>query len=126
MKNHSCFWVFILLLATACQESKRETYVREAKEYTAMCPIALDEVTTIDSMTYDAERNAFVYHYTLGTPLIADGNGLKAELCRELQNSPDMLPYMKDSVTFIYRFRYPLIADTLLVVEITPSLYLCP
>ncbi len=126
MKKYFCFLAFILLLTTACIESKRETYVQEAKEYTAMCPMALDEKTTIDSMTYDAERNAFVYHYTMGTLLIADGESLKVELCQELLNSPAMLPYLKDSVTFVYRFHYPLVADTLLLVEVTPSLYLCP
>lgn len=97
----------LLLSATGCrQESKTERYMREARQLTAQCPMVLDACTQMDSLTYDKEGHRFTYSYTVtnvhDSLLLMQQAELREQLLQRLANSPEMRPYMEDSMNFCY------------------------
>lgn len=117
------------MLATACkQETKAERYAREAREVSAQCPMALDICTTMDSMTYAKADNSFSYHYTVSSVsdslLLAQRDELELQTLGQLQNAPEMRPYIEDRMTFRYIYRSSETGNPLMEFVFTPEIYL--
>lgn len=101
---------FALILASAChKETKAERYTREARETTAQCPMAIDANTVMDSMTYTSATHCFTYYYKVSgladSVLLANEPIFRQQIYERLLNSPDMLPYIQDSLSFRYVYR---------------------
>ena len=101
---------FVLIFASSChKETKIERYAREARETTAQCPMAIDANTVMDSMTYTFDTHCFTYYYKVrgvsDSILIANKEFYRQQILDCLLNSLDMLPYIKDKVSFRYIYR---------------------
>ena len=103
-------FAFVQMLVSACRkETRTERYAREARETTAQCPMAIDANTVMDSMVYMTDTHCFTYYYKVyGVPdsiLIANKEFYRRQILDRLLNSPDMLPYIQDKVSFRYIYR---------------------
>ena len=103
-------WIILFLFATclvACQESLEERCARETKEYTRKnCPIAVDEFTTQDSLSYNATTNTIHFYYSIS----GDTDKLKLPVVRtillnELRNTTNFKIYKDDGFTLAYTSR---------------------
>lgn len=94
------------IIAGCNNMSKAERYAKEATELNKQCPRALDEFTTMDSVHYLGDLNRFTYYYSVhglaDSILIAQKENLELQLFEQLINSPDMRPYITDSISFQY------------------------
>lgn len=98
---------FMLMFTSSChKETKAERYAREARETTAQCPMAIDANTVMDSMTYTIDSHCFTYYYKVqgvsDSILIVNKEIYRQQILDRLLNSPEMLPYIKDKVSFRY------------------------
>ena len=104
------FPLLILLLCISCNmETKAERYAREARETTALCPMAIVEVTVMDSLTYTPDTHCFTYYYKVSgiedSLLRANEESFRRQIIDLILNSTDMIPYVQDGMTFRYVYR---------------------
>lgn len=102
--------IFVQMLASSClRETKNERYAREARETTAQCPMAIDANTVMDSMTYTLDTHRFTYYYKVrgvsDSILIVNKEFYRQQILERLLNSPNMIPYIEDKVSFRYIYR---------------------
>ena len=105
----ACFF----LCLTSCQESKKERFTREAREYTERnCPqrITADGTIILDSLVYD-DSNTMTYYYSV----VSDSSQI--ELLREEQeelrknirsgiiNSVELKHVKEERVTIVHNYR---------------------
>ena len=104
-------WLFVIftVLFSACQESLEERCAREAKEYTRKnCPVKLDNTTTLDSMTFEAETHTLHYYYRLTG--IADNDSILkfidviGMLKNEVKNTTSLRVYKENNYRFAYTY----------------------
>ncbi len=110
MKKHIIAILLLGMAMAGCNKmSKDERYAKEAAEECKKCPRALDEFTTIDSVSYIPELNRFAYYYSVSgvedSLLTAQKEELELQLFELLTNTPDMHSYIADSVSFQYIYR---------------------
>ncbi len=104
-----------MLMATAlafcaCQESIDQRFAREAKEYTEKkCPIAVDPVTRLDSVTYNILTRTRTEYYTLhgeaDDVAIIKGLKLNEVLLQQFKNAPVFKDYRQEGCNYrcVYR-----------------------
>ena len=106
------YWIIaiIALVFTACQESLEDKCERDAKEYTRKhCPVAMDDYTTIDSLTFERATHTIHYYYTLTG--VADEEKVIKEidavntLKKSLKNSTSVKTYKDNKYRFAYTYR---------------------
>ena len=116
--RHSLFilhWSFFILLAvvsSSCTESFQDRCRREAKEYTELqCPRPVGEDIILDSMTYVAEPQGFIYHYRitgdLDNPDILTDEALAPVIegmRQSLRENITLRTYKEHGLTFTYRY----------------------
>lgn len=107
--RRACLCSILLFIAACHKETKAERYAREAKETTAQCPMTMDVNTTLDSMTYSVTNHRFTYYYMVNgisdSFLVANEQRLRQQVIDRLLNATDMIPYIKDGVSFRYVYR---------------------
>lgn len=98
--------LFGLIIAGCNKTDKTERYTKEAQELSKQCPRALDEFTTMDSVRYLPSLKRFAYYYSVkgieDSLLTIQKENLELQLFEQLTNSPDMHPYIADSLSFQY------------------------
>ena len=114
-----CLCFLLLLLVVAChKETQAERYAREARETTAQCPMAMDANTILDSMTYTITSHRFTYYYMINgisdSLLVANEQMLRQQIIDRLLNATDMIPYLKDGVSFRYVYRTDSLSEPVL------------
>lgn len=121
--------IYLLLAAfffVSCQESLEDRCARELKQYTKKnCPAPVDEFTTQDSVTYEADTRTIHYYYTLSG--LADdksklGNARQI-LIDQLQNTTDLKAYKDKGFNFAYTYRSKSTGDILIEHRLTKEDY---
>lgn len=108
MKKIYLISMLAAMICGSCQEKKTELYAREAKEMTEQCPMILGKYIRMDSVAYFEPTNEFVYYYMMDSQMSMDSiepKYVRQELLNQIKNSPEMMPYIKDSMTFRYVYR---------------------
>ncbi len=118
------------ILSWSCQESWETRCAREAEETTRQCPQSVDEITLLDSLTYDKQQNAFIYHYSLevlGHAQEVEQQIKSSQLIEEIKknviNSPEMKLYKEHNVIFIYNYQNRGTWELLGSIMVTPADY---
>ena len=116
---------------TSCTESFEERCKREAREYTEkQCPRQLDNVVTIDSMSYENDPQGFVYYYTVND--IEEKFDSITEEVREnftshlrdnVRKDLNMKTYKERNFTFTYRYYSRATGELLINAVLTPEDY---
>lgn len=108
MKKIYVISLLVAMICGSCQEKKARRYAREAEEMTKICPIMLGRYIQMDSVHYLEPTNEFVYYYlmdSLMTMEYLNPESVRQELLNRMKNSPEMMPYIQDSMTFRYVYR---------------------
>lgn len=135
--NHTFMKKLTILLAlaclTACQKSLDERLKDETKEWTETnCPKQIDEITTLDSMTYDAKRGAVQYWYKVSgmgdSPLFwAEAKGrmetIKQEYIKDIRQSTEIKELVARERSFEYIYTSASNGNRLFTVFVTPEDY---
>lgn len=134
MKKKS--YLFPILAAAlflgSCQfENFDERCTREAKEYTEQhCPLRIDPCTVLDSMTYDPEKRALQYSYTMEgildstqvlTPEVIED--FKKQVRSEIINSVQLRKYKAERINFSYCYKSKKTGNTVFEFRFTPTDY---
>ena len=95
-------------------------------ELNEMCPMAIDEYTTLDNVTALPSKT-IQYNYTLGFELSEVNvdelkNTVYPNTINYVKNAPDMKIYRDNKVTFIYFYK-DINSDLIMEWTITPDLY---
>ena len=116
--RRACLCSLLLFIVACHKETKAERYAREAKETTAQCPMAMDVNTMLDSMTYTSANHRFTYYYMVNgisdSLLVANEQMLRQQIINRLLNATDMIPYLKDGVSFRYVYRTDSLSEPVL------------
>lgn len=108
--------IALLLLLTACQESKRDRIEREAREFTEKnCPRAeFDDLIVLDSLVFHNDgSNNFTYYYSIhgDSTAIAEMHAKYDELYTALltavRNSVDLRHIKAEGLNIIYAYYNP-------------------
>ena len=80
--------------------------------------MAMDANTTLDSMTYTVANHRFTYYYMVNgisdSFLVANEQMLRQQVIDRLLNATDMIPYIKDGVSFRYVYRTDSFSESLI------------
>ncbi len=108
-------------LMVGCQESLPERCQREAREYTKKkCPVPINEVVTLDSLTFDSGTLTIHYHYTVKGHADSEEvierskEQLASSLLAGLRNSTEMKVYMDAHYRFAYTYHSATHPETVL------------
>lgn len=101
------YFIIIIMVACACQESMDERCAREAREYTEKhCPILVAKDIMMDSMTFDKNTHTISYVYTIKGLLddaeLINSNMPREQLLKEVKNSPNLKLYKEAGYSFRY------------------------
>jgi hypothetical protein len=116
MKRTLLLLTTALLLLTACQESKRERFEREAREYTAKnCPRAeYEDLIFLDSLVCPNDgSNTYTLYYSIhgDSAAMADLNeqydDLYAVLLGGVRNSVDLRHVKAEGLDIVYAYYNP-------------------
>ena len=97
-----------MLILISCQQSRQEKLSKEALETSIMCPIRIDEETTLDSMAYHKSDNTLYYYYSLAGSLdnAQKINNLKSQITKNqlgtVKNSVELRKYKEWGISFCY------------------------
>jgi hypothetical protein len=99
----------VAALFTSCQESLEEKAAKEAQMYTRKnCPAQLDSITTIDSLTFEAETKTLHYWYTItgsnDSAGVINKEIFRNALKQQLSNTTAMSAYKKNGYRFAYTY----------------------
>lgn len=112
MKVAACLLVMVMVLA-ACQESKRDRFAREAREYTEKnCPHAeFGDVIFLDSLTCPNDgSNTLTYHYSIHgdstdiAAVVNNYNDLFSALLGAVRNSVDLRHVKAEGLNITYTY----------------------
>ena len=111
MKVAACLLVMVMVLA-ACQESKRDRFAREAREYTKNCPHAeFGDVIFLDSLTCPNDgSNTLTYHYSIHgdstdiAAVVNNYNDLFSALLGAVRNSVDLRHVKAEGLNITYTY----------------------
>ena len=106
----------VLLIFTACQESKRDRIEREAREFTEKnCPRAeFEDLIILDSLVFHNDgSNNFTYYYSVHgdsmemAEMVAQYELLQGELLKAVRNSVDLRHIKSEGLNIIYSYYNP-------------------
>lgn len=123
------YYCLLILFVTSCQKSREQHIEEEAKDMTKMCPITIDEATTLDSMTYSKTDNTINYYYSLGGELdnFDKINPLKSKIVDKqletIRNSVELRKYKEWGVSFKYVYHSMTTKRLLLSMKFTKEQY---
>lgn len=118
-----------LLILSSCQPAKQKIFELASQEANKQCPMAIDEVTRMDSTSYSSDSNTFAFYYTLtGTaddPDIAEATQeqLTGSLPQIIKSANDLKIYREMDVTMLYVYLSDKTHQELFRVEVTPDMY---
>lgn len=101
-------FAFVIMLFS-CHENLEERAAREVKEYTEKkCPVAIDQYTIIDSITFDKSTKTVHSYYSLrgdadSTGILNDDN-VRPALIDELKRNTNNRMYKEAGFRFAYTY----------------------
>ena len=116
MKRTLLLLMAALLLLTACQESKRERFEREAREYTAKnCPrVEFEDLIFLDSLVCPNDgSNTYTLYYSIHgdstamADLVEQYDDLYAALLGGVRNSVDLRHVKAEGLDIVYAYYNP-------------------
>ena len=113
--------VLVALLSACNQEKLENRAARECKEYTQKnCPYKVNEVTTLDSLTFDVATHIFTRYFSIVTDSQSiqkakeNKDEFAKKLIEEVRNETSMKTYKDNGYSF--RFVYYSDADPSLIL----------
>lgn len=132
MKRTLLFMMTALLLLTACQESKRERFEREAREFTAKnCPRAeWDDLIFLDSLVCPNDgSNTITYYYSIHSDsasmaeIVDKYDDLYTTLLGAVRNSVDLRHVKEEGLNIVYSYNNPDTGEEITSFTFTPEDY---
>lgn len=121
--------VVAFLLLHSCGGSKQRVFESGAKEFTAQCPMMINDNTRADSAVYTKADNTMRYYYALVGPVdnpeVAAGikKGLDQTFAAAIKATDDLKLYKDGKVTIEYIYRSATTEKEFFRVAITPDMY---
>lgn len=113
----------------SCQEAKHKVLELAAQKANEQCPMIIDEVTQMDSTSYDATTNTFSYYYTLSG--VADDPSMIEKMKSEMETTipetikqtEEMKMFSEMDVTMDYIYLSGKTKEELFLIKVTPEQY---
>lgn len=132
MKRALLLMMIAMLLLTACQESKRERFEREAREFTAKnCPRAeWDDLIFLDSLVCPNDgSNTITYYYSIHSDsasmaeIVDKYDDLYTTLLGAVRNSVDLRHVKEEGLNIVYSYNNPDTGEEITTFTFTPEDY---
>ena len=132
MKRALLLMMIAMLLLTACQESKRERFEREAREFTAKnCPRAeWDDLIFLDSLVCPNDgSNTITYYYSIHSDsasmaeIVDKYDDLYTTLLGAVRNSVDLRHVKEEGLNIVYSYNNPDTGEEITSFTFTPEDY---
>ncbi|MGN1354626.1 MAG: hypothetical protein ACI4V2_06915 [Alloprevotella sp.] len=117
-----------LMATVGCSDSFDDRMAAEAKAFTKQhCPKRLDNVTTLDSATYDVISRTYARWYSLSTEAASAARGhevsLRQGLVGELLGDVTLSDCKAEQIAFRYVYRRADTGEVVIDLTITPADY---
>lgn len=129
MKKNILAIGLMLITLASCQQAKNKVMELASQEANKQCPMVIDEVTKLDSTTYNADENIFSYYYTL-TGAADDSSAIesmKSEMEKAIpetiKQTEEMKIFREMDVTMDYIYLSGTTKQELFKVQVTPDQY---
>lgn len=109
----ACLALTLMVFVTSCQESKRERFEREAREFTKKnCPRPeFEDIIILDSLVcHNDSNNDYVYYYSVKADSIMleemeqQHEQLKENLLKAIRNSVDLRHVKEEGLNIVYAY----------------------
>ena len=109
----ACMALTLMVFVTSCQESKRERFEREAREFTKKnCPRPeFEYIIILDSLVcHNDSNNDYVYYYSVKADSIMleemeqQHEQLKENLLKAIRNSVDLRHVKEEGLNIVYAY----------------------
>lgn len=125
---HSVSFVLCLMTAGACTDSFDDRMAAEAKAFTKQhCPKRLDNVTTLDSATYDVANRTYARWYSLSAEAASAARGheviVRQGLVSELLSDVTLSDCKAEKIAFRYVYRRADTGEAVMDLTITAADY---
>lgn len=119
----------LMCILTSCQQTKQKVFELASEQVNKQCPIAVDDMTIMDSTAYSGKNNILTYYYTLSgeadNPAMSEQlkAALKQTLPEKIKNAEEMKIYREANVIFKYIYLSDKTKEELAQITITPEMY---